>query len=47
MAIMEWKSDYRVKVREWDNHHRKVMEAINDLHEAMSAGKGKKRWNAF
>jgi len=29
---MEWKSDYSVKVREWDNHHRKVIEAINELH---------------
>ena len=41
MAIMVWKNDYSVKVREWDNHHRKIIEAINELHEAMSAGKGK------
>ncbi|MBC8551821.1 MAG: hypothetical protein H8D23_19405 [Candidatus Brocadiales bacterium] len=35
------KSDYCVKVRECDNHHRKTIEAINELHEEMSAGKGK------
>ena len=41
MAIIAWKDDYSVKVREWDNHHKKIIEAINELHEAMSSGKGK------
>ncbi len=41
MAIIAWKNDYSVRVREWDNHHRKIIDAINELHEAMSAGNGK------
>ncbi len=41
MAIIVWKNDYSVNVREWDNHHRKIIDAINELHEAMSAGRGK------
>ncbi len=41
MAIIVWKNDYSVKVREWDNHHRKIIDAINELHDAMSAGKEK------
>ncbi len=38
---MEWKDDYSVKVGKWDNHHKKIIDAINELHEAMSASKGK------
>ena len=41
MATMAWKDDYSVKVGKWDNHHKKIIEAINELHNAMSAGKGK------
>jgi hemerythrin len=41
MAIIAWKNDYSVKVREWDNHHRIIIYTINELHEAMSAGKRK------
>ncbi len=41
MTIIVWKNDYSVNVREWDIHHRKIIVTINELHEAMSAGKGK------
>ncbi len=41
MAIIAWKNEFCVKVREWDNHHRKIIDTINELHEAMSASKGK------
>ncbi len=41
MAVITWKDDYSVKVREWDNHHREIINSINELHDAMYAGKGK------
>lgn len=41
MALMAWKDDYSVKVGRWDDHHKKIIDAINELHDAMAAGKGK------
>ena len=42
MALIAWDDDkYSVKVREWDNHHKNIIKAINELNDAMSVGKGK------
>ena len=41
MSLMTWDDRYSVKVREWDNHHKKTMNAINELHNAIADGKGK------
>ena len=41
MSLMTWDDRYSVKAGEWDNHHKKTMNAINELHNAMADGKGK------
>src|SRR3989304_1655671 len=42
MALIAYDDDkYSVKVREWDNHHKNIIKAINELNDAMSVGKGK------
>jgi hemerythrin len=42
MALIEWSNAlYSVKVDEFDNDHKKLMQLINDLHEAMLRGKGR------
>ena len=38
---MIWKNEYSVNIRQIDIQHKKLVELINDLHEAMSAGKAK------
>lgn len=41
MALIEWNDDYSVNVKEIDQQHQKLIGMINDLHDAMSEGKGK------
>ena len=41
MALIEWKESYSVNVTEIDNEHKKLIELINNLHEAMMSGKSK------
>lgn len=41
MAFMEWKEDLRVNISKIDEQHKKLIELINNLHEAMKTGKGK------
>lgn len=41
MALVVWNDRYSVGVAELDNHHKKLMSLINELHDAMKAGKGK------
>ena len=36
-----WKNEYSVGVAEMDNQHRKLVELLNQLDEAMAKGKGK------
>jgi len=31
---MDWKDDYSVKVGKWNNHHKKIIDAINELQPA-------------
>lgn len=41
MALLDWNDSYSVKVRQFDNEHKKLIELINQLHDAMKVGKGK------
>lgn len=40
MAFFDWKDSYSVGVKEMDNQHKVLVDLINQLHTAMSAGKG-------
>jgi len=40
MAIINWSDEYSVKVKVFDDHHKKLIGYINDLHAALAAGKG-------
>lgn len=39
--MFEWKDSYSVGITEFDNHHKKLVALINELHEAMKVGKSK------
>lgn len=41
MALITWNENYSVKVKEIDNQHKKLVDLINQLHDAMKEGKGK------
>lgn len=41
MAIITWKKQFSVNVKEIDAQHNKIIDYINELHSAMSGGKGK------
>jgi len=41
MGIVQWNSAMSVQVTEMDKQHQKLFVLINDLHDAMSKGKGK------
>ncbi len=43
---MTWKDSYSVGVAEIDRQHKKLIDMINTLHQAMSQGKGKQVVNA-
>lgn len=38
MALFNWKDEYSVKVTKFDDHHKKLVNLINDLHDAMLKG---------
>jgi hemerythrin len=40
MALLTWSDGYSVKVTQFDNEHRKLIDMINQLHDAMKVGKG-------
>ncbi len=40
MALYPWKDEYSVGVTRFDNHHKKLFDIVNRLHEMMKAGKG-------
>jgi hemerythrin-like metal-binding protein len=41
MAFISWDDSYSVHVREIDDQHRKLIDMINSLHEAMKEGRGR------
>lgn len=41
-VIMSWKDSYSVGIAEIDRQHKKLIDLINQLNNAMAAGKGKK-----
>jgi hemerythrin len=41
MALIKWKEEYSVKVPEIDEQHKKLIDLINQLADAMSVGKGR------
>jgi hemerythrin len=41
MAFFEWTEDLSVGVAEFDAHHRRMVELINNLHEVSGAGNSK------
>ncbi len=40
MALIEWTEDFSVRVEEIDNQHKRLVDMINELHNAMVNGKG-------
>ncbi len=47
MALLNWSDDLSVKVNGLDNQHKKLVDLINDLHNAMKEGKGKEKLGAI
>ena len=41
MALITWNDGYSVKVKQFDEQHKKLIDMVNDLHDAMKVGKGK------
>ncbi len=40
MALLNWSNEYSVDVRSIDGQHHKLFDMLNELHDAMKAGKG-------
>jgi hemerythrin len=40
MALITWQDSYSVKVRKFDDEHKKLIALINQLHDAMKVGQG-------
>ena len=40
MPIFKWDDSFSVGIKEFDGHHKKLMDLINQLHDAMAQGKG-------
>lgn len=41
MPLITWSDTLSVKVQQFDDHHKKLIELINQLFNAMMGGKGK------
>ena len=41
MSLMSWKESYSVNISQIDQQHKKLVELINALHDAMAMGKAK------
>lgn len=40
MALLQWTEELSVGVDEFDGHHKRMIGLLNDLHDAMSEGRG-------
>lgn len=40
MALITWNDGYSVQVKKFDDEHKKIIDYINQLHDAMKVGKG-------
>jgi hemerythrin len=40
MSLIEWSPAYSVKVKKMDEQHKKLVDLINQLHDAMKSGQG-------
>jgi hemerythrin len=40
MALIEWSPAYSVKVKKFDDQHKKLVDLVNQLHDAMKSGQG-------
>lgn len=41
MGLIKWNQFYSVQIKEIDNQHKKLIDLINQMYDAMKAGKGK------
>ncbi len=41
MAAIQWTNDLATNISRFDEQHKKLVKMVNDLHDAMSSGKGK------
>jgi len=41
MALITWNEKYSVKIKQFDDQHKKLIDMVNELHDAMKVGKGK------
>jgi hemerythrin len=41
MALLTWSAKYSVQVKKFDDQHKKLIDIVNNLHDAMKVGKGK------
>ena len=41
MGLITWSESYSVKVKQFDDQHKKLIDMVNELHDAMMVGKGK------
>ena len=40
MALMEWNPTFSVNVKKFDDQHKKLVDLLNQLHDAMKVGQG-------